>query len=388
MSVLDHLSPRALVAPESGIVEVVNHGRGRADLIPLWVGEGDLFTPDFICDAAVASLKRGDTFYTWQRGIPELRRALADYHGRHFGRPFLPENFYVTGGGMQAIRIAIEAVTAPGDEIVYFSPAWPNFPAGLSLAGGTPVAVTFDYGETGWTLDLGRVADAITGRTKAIFVNTPANPTGWTADREQLLALLEIARRNDIWIIADEIYSRFFYEGTRAPSFFDVAGPQDRVLYVNSFSKNWSMTGWRVGWVHAPTEMGQVLENLVQYATSGVAHFMQVGAAAALDHGDGFVDDQVKRAARARTILCDALLATGRVRLASPPGSFYAFFSIDGMADTRRAALDLVDGAGVGLAPGTAFGVGGEHFLRACFHRRLDHIETAAERLTARIKAI
>jgi aspartate/methionine/tyrosine aminotransferase len=388
MSFMENLSARAIEAPESGIVEVVNHGRGREGLIPLWVGEGDLGTPDFIADAATRSLKRGDTFYTWQRGIPELRQALAAYHTRHFGRAFAPENFFATGSGMQAIRITIEALTAPGDEIVYLSPAWPNFPAGLALASGKGVPVTLDYGEDGWLLDISRVADAITDRTRAIFVNSPSNPTGWTADREELAAMLALARQRGIWIIADEIYSRFYYDGARAPSFFDVMEEGDRVVFVNSFSKNWSMTGWRVGWIHAPRELGQVIENLVQYATSGVAHFMQVGATAALEEGDAFVDSQVERARAARAILCEALLSTGRVRLAVPPGTFYAFFSIDGMADTRRAAINLVDGAGVGLAPGTAFGVGGEAFMRACFHRRLDHVETAAGRLVDYIRSL
>lgn len=381
MAFRDHLSPLALAAPESGIVEVVNHGRARPGLIPLWVGEGDLPTPDFIAQPAIDSLERGETFYTWQRGIPELRNALADYHRRHFGGFFQPDNFFVTGSGMQSIRIAIEALAQPASEIVYFSPAWPNFPAALAITGSTPVPVLLEYRDDGWTLDPGRVADATTPRTRAIFVNTPANPTGWTADAETLDKLLTLARERGLWIVADEIYSRFFYKGRRAPSFFDVMKPDDRIIFVNSFSKNWSMTGWRVGWIHAPAEMGQVIENLIQYSTSGVAHFMQQGAAAALNEGDPFVESQVTRAGQARDMLGEALLSTGRVRLCVPEGAFYMFFSIDGVRDTRQAALDIVDGAGVGLAPGTAFGVGGERFLRACFHRRLDHVAEAANRL-------
>lgn len=387
MSVLEDLSSLALAAPESGIVEVVNHGRGLPGLVPLWVGEGDLGTPEFIAEAAVASLRRGETFYTWQRGIPELRQALAAYHHRHFDRAFSPENFFVTGSGMQAIRIAIEAIAEPGSEIVYVSPAWPNFAAALAITGSRPVPVTLDF-DGDWTLDLDRITDAITTKTRAIFLNTPANPTGWTADEETLSAVLALARRHGIWIVADEIYARFYYEAERAPSFFDVAEEDDRILFVNSFSKNWSMTGWRVGWIHAAQEMGQVLENLIQYSTSGVAHFMQQGAVAALEQGETFLAGQIERAEAARDMLCDALLSTGRVRLAKPMGTFYAFFSIDGMTDTRRAAIDLVDGAGVGLAPGTAFGPGGEAFMRACFHRRLDQIETARDRLVDYIKSL
>jgi aspartate/methionine/tyrosine aminotransferase len=383
MSLLEAINPLAAAAPESGIVAVVNHGRKREGLIPLWVGEGDLATPDFITRAAAQSLAAGDTFYTWQRGVPELRQALSRYHERLYGQSIDAEEFFVTGSGMQAIKIAIDLVAPPGSELIYLSPAWPNFAAAVDLAGSRAVAVALDFTDDGWRLDLGRLEAAITPHTRAIFVNSPSNPTGWTADLGDLASLRDLARRHGIWIIADEIYARFSYGADRAPSFFDVREAEDRIIFVNSFSKNWSMTGWRVGWICAPRALGQTIENLIQYATSGVAHFMQLGAVAALDQGDGFVDSQVARAAEARDLFCDTLLATGRVRLAKPDGAFYAFFSIDGMADTRQAALDLVDAAGVGLAPGTAFGPGGTRFLRACFHRRLDHVETAAERIAA-----
>ncbi|MDN2565873.1 pyridoxal phosphate-dependent aminotransferase [Aquibium sp. A9E412] len=377
------LRAEARAAPESGIVAVVNHARGRDGLIPLWVGEGDSPTPAFIVRAASRALEAGETFYTWQRGVPELRRALADYHARHFGRPFVPERFIVTGGGMQAIRLALEAVAGAGDEIVYLSPAWPNFPAAFAIAGGRPVAVGLERGAAGWRLDPDRLAAAITPRTRALFVNTPSNPTGWTADRATLAAILTLARRHGLWIIADEIYSRFVYDAPRAASFHDIADDDDRILHVNSFSKNWAMTGWRVGWLEVHPALQQVFENLVQYATSGVAAFMQRGAVAALDEGDGFVDAQVARAGEGRDRVCAILQATGRVRLAPPAGAFYLFFSIDGVADTRAAALRIVDETGVGLAPGTAFGPGGEACFRLCFNRRIDQLEAAAHRLAA-----
>ncbi|GLQ36690.1 aminotransferase [Rhizobium albus] len=383
MSLMDHLSPIAHSVPESGIVEVVNHGRSREGLIALWVGEGDQPTPAFISDAASASLTRGETFYTWQRGIPNLRQELASYHSRHFGASFDANEFYVTVSGMQAIRIGLEAIVPAGSEVLYLSPAWPNFPAAVTISGSQPVPVLLEFTERGWSLDLGRLEASITPRTKAIFVNSPSNPTGWTASADDLRQILDLARRHGLWIMADEIYSRFYYAGGRAPSFFDIREEGDRILFVNSFSKNWAMTGWRMGWITAPPEMGQVLENLIQYATSGVPHFLQQGAAAALEHGDGFVDEQVERARQARDLFCDALLATNRVRLVKPDGAFYAFFAIDGIADPRRAALDIVDSTAVGLAPGTAFGAGGSPFFRACFLRRLDHVTQAADRLQA-----
>jgi aspartate/methionine/tyrosine aminotransferase len=382
LSLSPELTHRARNAPESGIVELVNHARLREGLIPLWVGEGDLPTPDFITRAAIEALCKGETFYTWQRGIPELRQALSNYHTKHFGRAFAADEFYITGSGMQSIQLALQAIAGPGDKTIYFSPAWPNFAAAAEIAGAVAVPVTLDFGGNGWTLDIKKLAAAATARTKAIFVNTPSNPTGWTADIETLRAILDFARQKNLWIIADEIYSRFYYSGPRAPSFLDVMEADDKIIFVNSFSKNWAMTGWRVGWIKAHPSLGQVLENLVQYSTSGVAQFMQRGAVEALDQGEEFVDMQVDRARHARDIVSAALMKTGRVRCSPPEGAFYLYFQVDGITDTRAAAKEIVDKTGVGLAPGTAFGPGGAGGFRLCFNRKLSDIEEASARLS------
>lgn len=388
MRLIDTMRLEAREAPESGIVAVANHGRGKDGLIPLWVGEGDLPTPDFITAAAMDGLRAGETFYTWQRGLPELRDALARYHQRHFGRGFVAEEFMVVGSGMQAIQLALQATAGAGDEVVYLSPAWPNFAAAAGVAGARPVAVPLDDAPNGWALDLEKLSAAITPRTTAIFVNSPSNPTGWTADHATLRAILDMARARGLWIVADEIYSLFHYGGGRAPSFYDLIEDHDRILFVNSFSKNWAMTGWRVGWLRVHPSLQATFENLIQYSTSGVAQFMQRGAVAALDHGDGFIAEQLERARKARDMVCGGLSATGRVHFAVPQGAFYLFFAIEGLADSRKAAIDIVDHANVGLAPGTAFGPGGEPFLRLCFHRRLDQVEEATRRLAEWIVTI
>lgn len=388
MSILNSLSPRALAAPESGIVEVVNYARGREGLLPLWVGEGDLPTPDFINRAAMASLNAGETFYTWQRGIPELRQALTDYYGRHFGTSLPMEHFYVTGSGMQAIQLSVQAITSPGDEMVYLTPAWPNIAAALEIAGARSVGVPLQFEGGKWSLDLGRLEAAITPKTKGLFINTPSNPTGWTATHQDLADILALARKHGLWIMADEIYALYYYAGGRAPSFLDMKEADDKILFVNSFSKNWSMTGWRVGWIVAPAELGQVIENLVQYSTSGVAQFMQRGAVAALNEGDDFIRANIAKAARSRDILCDALIATNRVQTLKPDGALYSFLKVDRVTDSRGAAIDIVDKTGVGLAPGTAFGQGGELFLRACFLRDPAQVADAAERLSRYILSL
>jgi aspartate/methionine/tyrosine aminotransferase len=381
MSLTDMLRAEARRAPVSGIEAVANYGRDRKGLIPLWAGEGDLATPDFISAAAKQGLDAGETFYTWQAGIPALREALARYHSRHFGMQFSPDEFIVTIGGMQAIVLALEATAGAGDEALYLEPAWPNFAGAAGVAGAVPVAVPLTEGANGWYCDIARVEAAVTPRTKVMFVNTPANPTGWTADLETLKALLDLSRRHGFWIIADEIYALFHYGGRRAPSFMDIMQPEDRVLFVNTFSKNWAMTGWRIGWMRAHPSLSRMFENLIQYSSSGVAQFLQRGAIAALDHGDGFLAEQIERAEASRDLVCRRLAATGRVRFSVPPGAFYLFFAVEGLTNSESAAFDIVDKANVGLAPGSAFGHAGEGFLRLCFHRRLDQVEEAADRL-------
>ncbi|AQQ03049.1 aspartate aminotransferase [Roseibium algicola] len=388
-SLIERLSPEARTAPESGIVEVFNAGRDRKDLIPLWAGEGDLPTPEFIRAAAKASLDRGETFYTYQRGIPQLREALAAYHQDLYGKPFSPERFYVTGSGMQSIQLAVQAVAGAGREVIVPTPSWPNISAAIEIHGARSVSVPMREEDDGWRLAIEDVEAAITPHTTALFLNSPCNPTGWVASEDLLKAFLDLARKHDLWIIADEIYALFYYgEGERSPSFYDIAEEDDRIIFVNSMSKNWAMTGWRVGWISAPPELGQVFENLIQYSTSGVPSFSQWGAVAALTEGRAFLQEQVARARKGRDCVLKGLQGLNRVKVLPPDGAFYLFFSIEGVTDTRNFALDLVRQTGVGLAPGTAFGKGGEHHLRLCYARREDHLEEAVRRISTWIPEI
>lgn len=367
--------------PESGIVEVVNYGRGKEGLIPLWAGEGDLVTPDFICDAAIEALRAGETFYTYQRGIPELRQALSDYHERVFGKCLGADRFFVTGSGMQAIQTAVQTIIGAGDEVVAASPVWPNLAGAVEINGGRVVTVPMGFGEAGWTMDLEGLFAAVGDKTKAIFVNSPGNPSGVVLGLEEITAIRDFARTRGIWIIADEVYARFYYGADRAPSFLDVCEPDEKLLVVNTFSKNWAMTGWRIGWIIAPVALGQVMENLIQYNTSGVPGFLQKGCVAALNDGDAFLRKQVIQCEAGRDILFGALSQIDCIRAVPPKGAFYMFFEVDGKPDARQLALDLVDTANVGLAPGSAFGPGGDRFLRACFAISHNKLREAGERL-------
>jgi aspartate/methionine/tyrosine aminotransferase len=388
MSLLNSLSSRGLAAPNSGISDIIDYANGRDNLIKLWVGEGDLPSPSFINDAAIQALNNGETFYTYQRGIPELRAALARYYARYFNATLQSENFYVTASGMQAIVLAVQALTSPGDEMIYLAPTWPNIIASIEVAGVKAVPVGLDFEQGTWQFDIERLKAAITPKTKVLFINTPSNPTGWTASIDVLQEILQLAREHGIWIVADEIYALYHYGKGRAPSFLDIMEEGDRIVFGNSFSKNWSMTGWRVGWLVAPKEIGQTIENLIQYSTSGVAQFIQRGAVVALDEGDAFIAENYARALKSRDILCDALLSTNRVATLKPQGALYSFLKIDGLNDSRATAFDIVDKVGVGLAPGAAFGAGGEGFLRACFLRDPKQMEDAAARLVAYIASL
>ncbi len=401
----EHNARRASLRPEaretapSGIVEVFNYGRGRADLIPLWVGESDRATPGFIVDAAHASLAAGETFYMPQCGHPDLRQAIARYMSAQYGKPFAnsdksftPDRFFATVGGMHALQIASRMLAGAGDEVVILTPAWPNFAGALSLAGARVVEVQLSFveeaGEWRWRLDPERLRAAISERTRAIVVNTPANPTGWTASLGELADILNLARAKGLWVLADEIYGRLVHTGRRAPSFHDLIDEGDRVLFVQTLSKNWAMTGWRAGWLEAPAELGDIIENLIQYSTSGVAMPMQRAAIAALDQGEPFLAEQIADMRRAGAHLREVLTATSRVRAAPLEGTFYLFCAVDGEPDTRALALRLVDEAGVGVAPGTAFGAGGSNFLRLCFARRYDDVVEAGDRLAKWLKKL
>ncbi len=394
-ALIEALTPSAQSLPESGIVKVFNHGRNRPGLIPLWAGEGDTPTPAVIHRAATEALEGGQTFYTYQRGTPEIRQALAAYFSGLYERHFELEEFFLTCGGMQAIQMAVQLVVGPGDEVVVPAPAWPNFEGAILGRGGRVRYVPMRLGAEGWAPDLDEVFDACTDKTRALFINTPSNPTGWTASQDDLSAILDFARKRGLWIIADEIYGRFYFGDSDsdgagradndmnrvAPSFQTLRSDEDKILFVQTFSKNWAMTGWRMGWLQAPKALGQTIENLIQYNTSGVPTFQQAAGVAALTQAQDFAQSQIIKAAQGRAIVCDALRPFNRVRFAQPDGAFYLLFGIEGETNSLEAALKLVDEANIGLAPGAAFGPGGEGHFRICFLRDAGQLTQAMDRL-------
>jgi aspartate aminotransferase len=374
---------------ETPISEVAMSVFGDPEVIPLWFGEGDLVTPDFVREAAAKGLQAGETFYTWQRGTPELRAALSAYTERLYGIDCPVERISVTTGGMQAILLSCQLLLDPGDNIVIVSPIWPNITSATRLVRGEPKYVALDRKPGGgWKLDLQKVFASVDARTRAIFVNSPGNPTGWTMSADEQRALLEFARKHGIWIMADEVYARLIYTRPVAPSFLEQAGPDDPLLVLNSFSKPWAMTGWRIGWLTHPARLGEQFAKLVQINTSGVPHFLQRGAIAAVEKGDGFIGTMVERCRAGGELVFQRLSAHPRITIARAEAAFYAFFAIDGVADTLAFCKSLAKDYKVGLAPGEAFGPSGQGNVRLCFASSAERLSRGLDRIEAAIKAL
>jgi len=368
------------------ILQVSSLALGDPDVIPLWYGESDLATPDAVKQAAADALAAGHTFYTHKRGIPELVSAIADYTAGLYGIAMDPDRVTVTSSGMTGIMLVMQMLLDAGDNAVIVGPVWPNAPSTVEVLGAEPRAVALRFGNAGWELDLEQAFAVCDARTRAIFVNSPGNPTGWMMTAADQRALLEFARARGIWIVADEVYGRIVYDRPAAPSFLEFAEPEDRVIVVNSFSKTWAMTGWRVGWLTHPPAVGDYLANLVEYNTSGTPAFLQHACVTAIETGEPFVAEMVARCRRGRDVIGRCLSGLPRVRYRAPDAAFYAFFAVEGMTNSLDFAKRLVREAGVGLAPGIAFGPQGEGWLRLCFARAPAVLEQAVERLTPALR--
>ncbi len=262
---------------------------GDASIIPLWFGEGDVPAPPFIGEAMAKAIRDGHVFYTHQNGIPELRGALADYLTGLGRKPVGPERITVTFSGMNAIMLAIQLSCEVGDNLIAIDPVWPNAGGMARLVGAQVRSVRMDHGQGGWTLDPDKVVAAMDDRTRAVFFASPGNPTGAMIPIETQAALLEACRARGVWLIADEVYSRLAFGRNAAPTILDIAEPEDRLIVVNSFSKSWAMTGWRLGWMTHPPSIGPTLAMMTQYTTSGVSTFLQHAGAAAIREGEPFV---------------------------------------------------------------------------------------------------
>jgi aspartate aminotransferase len=367
------------------ISAVARLGIGQPDVIPLWLGESDRITPNFIQEAAIKAMVAGKTFYVHSRGVPELRAEIRHYTNELYNLDLELERFTVTGSAMTAIMIALECVMDAGDNVVMPTPIWPNIFFAVEVLGGQSRFVPLDADDQGWRLDLDRLLGSCDGRTRALMLPSPGNPTGWVMPQEQQARVLEFCRERGIWIIADEVYHRIVFDGMRAaaPSFLDIAAPDDPLLVINSFSKSWAMTGWRLGWITAPAALGDTLGQLSGLNNTGATSFVQHAGVAALRDGGAFVQEMVDYCRRGRDIAYQRLCKIDRVSLPPIGAGLFAFFRVDGMDDSLAFAKHLLRTYRVGLAPGSAFGPGNDQYLRLCFAVEQDRLSEALDRLAA-----
>jgi aspartate/methionine/tyrosine aminotransferase len=356
---------------ESKIREVANAGIGRADVLKFWFGEGDEVTPEFIRQAAIASLQAGETFYAHNLGLLELREAVAAYATR-LHQPISTERVAITAGGVNALMLACQMLIDTGDEVVVITPVWPNLTAQPVVMGAQLRSVPLKPSSTGaWELDMARLLSTVTSKTKLLIINAPNNPTGWTLSKEEQKTILQHCRNTGTWILADEVYERLYYAGDTlngcAPSFLDISVPDDRLVVVGSMSKSFLMTGWRTGWLIMPPAMVPHMGKLIEFNTSCSPVFVQRACVAAFARSEEVTPRVVAHLKTCRDTLVPLLQSTPRVQVQAAKGGMYAFFKLEGFDDSLVVAKRLVAEAGLGLAPGNAFAAEAQGWLRWCF---------------------
>jgi aspartate aminotransferase len=379
----------------SGITQVTALGLGNPDILPLWFGETDLVTPLFIRQAAARALEDGHTFYTNARGILPLREAIRDFHRRTIGADIGLERITVPGAAMLAVVTALQMVCEGGDNVVIVSPIWPNIFQATRVVGAEPrlVRLDEDWSAGRWHLDMDKLFAACDARTKAMFIASPGNPTGWMLTAAEQKTILDFCRARGIAILADEVYGTLIYDGAaHAPSFLSIADEDDAVFAINSFSKPWAMTGWRIGWLVHPKSVEPAAAAMAQCNNTGATHFLQYGALAALSpEGDAFRATLLERCRTGRDVAEDFIKRQNRVRWMKPDGAFYGFLHVDGLKDSLGFCQNMVKNDKVGVSPGWAFSLGDprdDSYLRICFAQDPVRLAEALERLEGAIRKL
>jgi aspartate/methionine/tyrosine aminotransferase len=379
-------SPRATIEKLVGskIREVANAGLASpTEVLPFWFGEPANITPEFIRNAAKQALDAGDTFYHHNLGLPALRSALADYIFGQHRQPMISDRVIVTGsGGVNALMLAMQAILEPNDEVVAIVPLWPNLTEIPVILGASVRRVALALNDQSrWTLDIDRLLAAITPNTKAVLINSPNNPTGWVASASDLQKLLAHCRTTGTWIISDEAYERLVFDGSyQAPSMLDYCTDQDRVIVCNTFSKSWQMTGWRLGWLVIPTALEMSFSKIVEFNSSCAPGFIQQAAVAAVTQGETTVKRFVDTLDAGQQLVSNYLSARSDISMGYPDGAMYVFFKVHGINDSLALAKALVKVAGIGLAPGIAFGNEAEGYLRWCIAKPTAQLQEGIRR--------
>jgi len=375
----------AVQALQSSLIrEVANAGMGRDDVLPFWFGESDQPTAQFIREAAIASLSRGETFYSQNFGRPYLREAISRYLGDLHGTEVSPGRIAAVSSGVNGLMLAAQTLISPGDRVVAVTPLWPNITEIPKILGASVERVPLTVANGRWSLDLDRLLAALTPDTRMVIINSPNNPTGWTIEEDEVDAVLAHCRRHGIWVLSDDAYERLIHDPQRqvAPSFLSRYQPGDRIISANTFSKAWTMTGWRAGWLVVPEALSNDLGKIIEYNTSCILEPVQRAATVALQQGEAEVAKLRASLTATRELLVGELRALPGVVVPEAGGAMYVFFRIAGQDDTLTLAKRLVEEAGLGLAPGGAFGPEGDGWLRWCHATGAEKLREGVSRLT------
>lgn len=362
--------------------EMLRYGWMRDDVISLGQGEGCAPTPDFISNAAYKALHDGKTHYGPVLGQPALRDEISFYYKKIFNLDIPSNRVFITGSGTTAMHLALTSILDAGDDVVAVTPIWKNLLGAVEIAQGKTHTVPLKYKEgDGWSLDINELLETVTPKTKAILIVTPSNPTGWVMSKDDMSKVLDFTRDRGIWVVSDEVYNRSLYGECHAPSFLEVSQPDDLVMTVNSFSKSWAMTGWRLGWLVGPSFSESIIRDLALYDNMGPPTFTQFGGVEALKNGEDFIAEQMELWKSNLDYLYDRFKANPKISMEKPVSTFYAFFKVAGEDDCIELSKRFIDEGGVSLAPGCAFGENSRGWIRLCFAVSRDKLEKSLDRI-------
>ena len=380
------------MVPRSRIRELAEIAMSMDGVLRLYFGESNLPTPEYIKQAAVRAMNEGFTFYTENAGLPSTRRALAAHYGKMHGVDLDPATeIIVTASGVQALNLGIRAVLDPGDEALVLTPAWPNGSSSAMMANATVKQIAHPLCGDRYRIDFEGLEAAVTPRTRMLLYTSPSNPLGWVANAEEQQGLLEFSRRHNLWLIADEVYDRLYYAGSRlgepVPSILRMATRDDAVVVIHSFSKSYCMTGWRVGWLIGRRDLIAKATQLIEFVVSHAPTFAQKAGETALAEGEEELARMLERLRQNRDLCLQALYGIAGMTVPKPDGAFYLFPRLEGLTDSFGFCRDLLMETRVGLAPGVAFGNGGEGSFRICYAAEQSILEPAMERLARFLRA-
>jgi aspartate/methionine/tyrosine aminotransferase len=375
------------MVPRSRIRELAEIAMSMDGVLRLYFGESNLPTPEYIKQAAIQAMHDGFTFYTENAGLPSTRRALAAYYASMQGVTLDPvSEIIVTASGVQALNLGIRCLLNPGDEAMVLTPAWPNGSSSIMMANATVCQVPHVLRGERYGIDFNALEAAVTPRMRMLLYTSPSNPLGWVATAEEQAQLLGFARRHGMWLVADEVYDRLYYAGPRlgepVPSILRLATREDPVIVIHSFSKSYCMTGWRVGWLIGRKDLIAKATQLIEFVVSHAPTFAQKAGETALSQGEDALARMLERLRQNRDLCLEALRGIAGVTVPKPDGAFYLFPRVEGMTDSFGFCRDLLMATRVGLAPGVAFGNGGEGSFRICYAAESSILEPAMERLS------